>query len=60
MAILEGAAHSEITGRANYQSLTNDTGIDFIENPGHHNQESNALLIGLWFGRRTILNNLRC
>ena len=35
--------------RADYQELTNDTGIDFIANPDIITQESNALISALWF-----------
>ena len=52
-----GGGFIQITGRANYQSLTNDTGIDFVANPDIITQESNALISALWFWKKNNLNN---
>lgn len=52
-----GGGFIQITGRANYQSLTNDTGIDFVANPDIITQESNALISALWFWKKNDLNN---
>lgn len=52
-----GGGFIQITGRANYQALTNDTGIDFIANPDIITQESNALISALWFWKKNDLNN---
>lgn len=52
-----GGGFIQITGRANYQSLTNDTGIDFVANPDIITQESNALISALWFWKKNNLNS---
>ena len=52
-----GGGFIQITGRANYQELTNDTGIDFIANPDIITQESNALISALWFWKKNNLNS---
>ena len=52
-----GGGFIQITGRANYQALTNDTGIDFIANPDIITQESNALISALLFWKKNDLNN---
>ena len=52
-----GGGFIQITGRANYQELTNDTGIDFITNPDIITQESNALISALWFWKKNNLNS---
>ena len=57
MAISLEGYFIQITGRANYQALTNDTGIDFIANPDIITQESNALISALWFWKKNDLNN---
>ena len=52
-----GGGFIQITGRANYQALSNDTGIDFIANPDIITQESNALISALWFWKKHNLNS---
>ena len=52
-----GGGFIQITGRANYQELTNDTGIDFVANPDIITQESNALISALWFWKKNNLNS---
>ena len=55
-----GGGFIQITGRANYQELTNDTGIDFVANPDIITQESNALISALWFWKKNNFNDYSC
>lgn len=51
-----GRGFIQITGRENYTKLSNDTDIDFINNPDLLLQEPNALLSALWFWNSKGLN----
>lgn len=51
-----GRGYIQVTGRANYQQLSKDTGIDFIKNPDLLSQEANAIISALWFWNKRKLN----
>ncbi len=51
-----GRGFIQITGRENYTKLSNDTNIDFINNPDLLLTEPNALLSALWFWNSRGLN----
>ena len=51
-----GRGFIQITGRYNYQMLTNDTKIDFINNPDLLLQEPNAIISALWFWDKKNIN----
>ncbi len=44
-----GRGTYQVTGRANYQKLTDDTGIDFINNPELLLDEVHSIIAMLWF-----------
>ena len=46
----------QITGRANYQKLSDDTGIDFINHPELILEETNSIIAALWFWDNRGLN----
>lgn len=51
-----GRGFIQITGRENYTKLSNDTEIDFINNPDLLLTEPNALLSALWYWNSRGLN----
>jgi putative chitinase len=51
-----GRGYIQITGRANYEALSEDTGIDFITNPELLEQEANAMISALWYWNSRNLN----
>jgi putative chitinase len=51
-----GRGFIQITGRENYTKLSNDTDIDFINNPDLLLTEANALLSALWYWNKNGLN----
>lgn len=51
-----GRGFIQITGRANYTELSEDTGIDFVTNPDFILEEPNAILSALWFWNKNNLN----
>lgn len=53
-----GRGFKQITGRANYQQLSDDTGIDFINNPDLLLSEVDAMVSALWFWNKHKLNDL--
>lgn len=53
-----GRGFKQITGRANYQELSNDTGIDYINNPDLLLNEADAMISALWFWTSRNLNDL--
>jgi len=53
-----GRGFKQITGRANYRSLSDDTGIDFINNPDLLLSEVDAMVSALWFWNKHNLNSL--
>lgn len=52
----KGRGLIQITGRANYQAITNDLGIDFIKHPEFLETAENAALSAGWFWNRHKLN----
>jgi putative chitinase len=44
-----GAGYLQITGRRNFQKLSDDTGIDFVNNPELILQEANSLIAAIWY-----------
>ena len=54
--LLRGAGIYQITGRANYQKLSDDTGIDFINHPELILEETNSLIAAIWFWNNRGLN----
>ena len=51
-----GRGFIQITGRANYQRLTNDTGVDYINNPDLLLTEADSMVSALWFWKLRNLN----
>jgi putative chitinase len=54
--LLRGAGILQITGRANFQKLSNDTGIDFINHPELILEEANSIIAAIWFWSNSGLN----
>lgn len=46
----------QLTGRANYQRLTNATKIDYVSNPEWLQREADSLIAALWFWQDRKLN----
>lgn len=53
---LRGAGIYQITGRTNFQKLSDDTGIDFINHPELILEETNSLIAAIWFWGNRGLN----
>jgi len=51
-----GRGFIQLTGKENYQHLSNDTKIDFIKNPDLLLEEPNAILAALWFWNKKSIN----
>lgn len=51
-----GRGFKQITGRANYESLSEDTGIDYVNNPDLLLDEVDAMVSALWFWNKHGLN----
>lgn len=47
--LLRGAGILQITGRSNFQKLSNDTGIDFVNKPELILEEANSIVAAAWF-----------
>lgn len=47
-----GRGFIQLTGKKNYELLSKDTGIDFLNNPNLLLIEANAMLAALWFWKR--------
>lgn len=54
--LLRGAGIYQITGRTNFQKLSDDTGIDFINHPELILEEANSMIAALWFWNSRGLN----
>lgn len=54
--LLRGAGIFQITGRANMQKLSDDTGIDFINHPELLLEEANSLIAAIWYWNSRGLN----
>lgn len=46
----------QITGRSNFEKLSKDTGIDFVNNPDLILEEANSIIAALWFWNTRNLN----
>lgn len=55
--LLRGAGIYQITGRSNFQKLSDDTGIDFINHPELILEETNSVIAAIWFWNSRKLNN---
>jgi putative chitinase len=53
---LRGSGILQITGRANFQKLSEDTSIDFINNPELILQEAESIIAAIWFWNYRGLN----
>lgn len=53
---LRGSGILQITGRANFQKLSDDTGIDFINHPELILEEDNSIIAAIWFWNYRSLN----
>lgn len=53
---LRGSGILQITGRANFQKLSDDTGIDFINQPELILEEANSVIAAIWFWNYRGLN----
>ena len=53
-----GRGFLQITGKSNYQVLSKDTGIDFVNKPDLLLTEVNSLVSALWFWKKNGLNQL--
>lgn len=53
---LRGSGIFQITGRSNFEKLSKDTGIDFINNPEIILEEANSLIAALWYWNSKKLN----
>jgi len=51
-----GRGFIQITGKANYTELTEDTGIDYINNPDLLLDEVDAMISAIWFWKKRNLN----
>lgn len=51
-----GRGFIQLTGKSNYESLSNDTGIDFVSNPDLLLEEVDAMVSALWFWNKNDLN----
>ena len=52
----KGRGLIQITGRTNYQSLSNDLGVDFINEPEKLQSPKYAVLSAFWFWDKKKLN----
>lgn len=53
-----GRGFIQLTGKSNYQSLSKDTGIDYVSEPDKLLNEADALIAALWFWKKNNLNTL--
>jgi putative chitinase len=53
-----GRGFFQITGKENYQKLSNDTGIDFVSSPHILLTEANSMLSALWYWNKINGNKL--
>lgn len=51
-----GRGFIQITGKSNYKELTNDTGIDYLNNPDLLLNEVDSMISALWFWNKRNLN----
>jgi len=53
-----GRGFIQITGKSNYQSLSKDTGVDYVTNPDWLLREADSMISALWFWKKNNLNAL--
>ena len=53
-----GRGFIQLTGKNNYQALSKDTGIDYINNPDKLLNEADAMIAALWFWNKNKINIL--
>lgn len=46
----------QITGRNNYNALSNDTGVDYLNNPDLLLNEADSMVSALWFWSKNNIN----
>lgn len=51
-----GRGFIQITGRENYRKLTEDTGIDYLNNPELLLNEADSMISALWYWKKRNLN----
>lgn len=51
-----GRGFIQITGKRNYRTLTNDTGIDYINNPDLLLTEADSMISAIWYWNRNAIN----
>ena len=56
--IFRGRGYIQVTGRANYQLISKDLRIDYLNNPDRLANEADAMLSACWFWGRHKLNVL--
>lgn len=53
-----GKGFLQITGKNNYTALTNDTGIDYLNNPELLLNEADSMISALWYWNKNNLNTI--
>lgn len=56
--MLRGGGTFQITGRTNFEKLSKDTGIDFVNNPDLLLKEKESIIASIWFWNDRKLNVL--
>ena len=51
-----GRGFIQLTGKSNYQAITKDTGIDYLNNPDKLLTEADAMISALWFWSKNKIN----
>lgn len=51
-----GRGFIQLTGKNNYRDITNDTGIDYLNNPELLLTEADAMISALWYWKKNNLN----
>ncbi len=54
----KGRGYIQITGRSNYTALSNDTKVDYVNNPQWLEREADAMISALWFWNKKKLNTI--
>lgn len=52
----KGRGYIQVTGRFNYTAISNDLGIDYLNNPEWLEREADAMISALWYWRKKKLN----
>lgn len=53
-----GRGFIQITGKANYRMLSEDTGIDYVNNPDLLLNEADSMVAAIWYWSKNNLNDL--